>query len=448
MQGAAHPLHTPSCRDLGVQPSRPYAAAASLLPPDLEGAHQVNENDPARFVLVCEPLGVNNLMGALHPHGALYEKPVNVEEAARQHAAFRDAIRDAGAVCVTVKDVLMFGCDRSERARLDLERLAMRSLKYELDPATEPESLTDQERHFISDTYKVEAVEAMSVGQLVDVVFSRPTVDIRRSFRDTGFTARYRFEPLTNVLFSRDQQIVTARGVVLARMRSEQRTNEVELMRFVWQKLGIEPVGSVEAPGYLEGGDFIPARGVAFIGVGLRSNEEAVRQLCARDLWGQRTVAVVKDNFEHDQARMHLDCVFSVLSETCAIVAADVLGEDAPLRRLVDEYVLADDGDGGDAVDAACSAWGRYRKVASDVEFGAYLEQKGYSVIPVPREEQLEYACNCLNLGRDVGVLSCHHPSAKRIAKHPKFDSDIRFVPFHSVTSMYGACHCCSQVLR
>jgi len=39
---------------------------------------QVCENDVAQVIIVCEPDLHNNLMGALHPNGALYEAPVNM----------------------------------------------------------------------------------------------------------------------------------------------------------------------------------------------------------------------------------------------------------------------------------------------------------------------------------------------------------------------------------
>lgn len=42
---------------------------------------QSHEDDTAEVVLVCEPDLHNNLMGALHPNGALYEKPVNINVA-------------------------------------------------------------------------------------------------------------------------------------------------------------------------------------------------------------------------------------------------------------------------------------------------------------------------------------------------------------------------------
>jgi arginine deiminase len=54
-------------------------------------------------------------------------------------------------------------------------------------------------------------------------------------------------------------QITTCRGVVSGRLRSQQRQLEVELMRFCFRKLGLPVVGEIEAPGYLEGGDFFPA---------------------------------------------------------------------------------------------------------------------------------------------------------------------------------------------
>lgn len=61
-------------------------------------------------------------------------------------------------------------------------------------------------------------------------------------------------------------------------------------------------VGEIEAPGYLEGGDFFPAgRDLALVGIGLRSNFEACHQLMERDLLGTRRLAVVKDEFEQHQ---------------------------------------------------------------------------------------------------------------------------------------------------
>ena len=39
------------------------------------------------------------------------------------------------------------------------------------------------------------------------------------------------------------------------------------------------------------------------------------------------------------QDRMHLDCVFSIISDNCCIMLEDIMGAASPTRRLVDEYV-------------------------------------------------------------------------------------------------------------
>lgn len=56
--------------------------------------------------------------------------------------------------------------------------------------------------------------------------------------RDTGLTASYTFEPLSNLVYTRDQQVTTGKGIVMGRLRSQQRQKEVELMAFCFNKLG------------------------------------------------------------------------------------------------------------------------------------------------------------------------------------------------------------------
>lgn len=66
---------------------------------------------------------------------------------------------------------------------------------------------------------------------------------------------------------------------------------------------GLEVIGQIQEPGFLEGGDFTPAgQDLALLGIGLRSNMEAAQQLMDQDLLGARRLAVVKDDFEQHQA--------------------------------------------------------------------------------------------------------------------------------------------------
>ena len=83
-----------------------------------------------------------------------------------------------------------------------------------------------------------QVLREMSTEQLIDTIVIHPTVTLTPSFRDTGLTSTYSFQPLSNLVYMRDQQITTAKGIVLGSLRSSQRQLEVELMQFVFRKLG------------------------------------------------------------------------------------------------------------------------------------------------------------------------------------------------------------------
>ena len=78
----------------------------------------------------------------------------------------------------------------------------------------------------------------MSLEQLIDTIMIHPSVTLSQSGRDTGFISTYSFQPLANLVYMRDQQITTAKGIVLGSLRSHQRQREVDLMDFVFHKLG------------------------------------------------------------------------------------------------------------------------------------------------------------------------------------------------------------------
>jgi N-dimethylarginine dimethylaminohydrolase len=310
-----------------------------------------------------------------------------------------------------------------------------------LEGACEERLESPSDAFFVGEEYKRSVLEAMSAEQLADVSLCGPTVHVMPSYRDTGFTARYSFDPLTNVQYTRDTAVTTARGVVLTRLRSLQRQFEVELLAFCFEKLGMPVVGAIKAPGFLEGGDFFMAGRVAFVGVGMRSNAEAAQQLMDGDLLGTRYVALVRDDYERDQARMHLDCMFNIVGDDVCLLAEDVIGEASPVRRTVDEYERVVDGD------AAAQPGQRYVQRRSGVEFSRYLRDAGFNIVPISREHSLHYGCNVLNLGDSV-ILASHAESARKLVRCPAFHGRVQLVDFADVTAMYGGLHCSSQVVR
>jgi arginine deiminase len=401
-----------------------------------------------------------------------------------------------------VRDILSYGVDSHMGARVDLEELAMRALKYRLADGANAGDVAEADRIYLTDDYKRRVLEHMSIGQLIDTIMINPTVHLAPSSRDTGLVASYEFQPLSNLVYTRDQQITTCRGVVMARLRSPQRQLEVDLMRFALGKLGLPIIGAIEAPGFLEGGDYFAAgRSLAMVGIGLRSNIEACQQLMERDLLGTDRLAVVRDDFEQSQVsglgggegggrfatrktkikstsptllyyqdRMHLDCCFSILGDSVCLMLDEMMGEDSPTRRLVDEYARSGPG-------------APYELKRSGVEFAAYMRSEGYTIIPVKAEDQLVsgerkkkgwrekkapnkkhahhshtnttlpinpqqlYGCNVLNLGNSK-IISVHAGTARSIVKNPAFRGDVQVIDFGPVTSMYGAVHCASQVVK
>ena len=352
-------------------------------------------------------------------------------------------VRIQGVKVVTVRDILRYAANDNVRARVELEDFAMGALTYTAD-STAGMALGDDLAHYLSDHYKREVIQQMDLEQLLDVIMTNPTVTLSASGRDTGLTAAYTFHPVANLIYTRDQQITTCRGIVMGALRSKQRQREVDLMRLCFVKLGLPVVGAISGDDvFLEGGDFFAAGpDLALVGVGLRTNQAAADQLMAKDLLGCRRLAVVRDDFEQHQDRMHLDCVFSILSDTCCLMLEDMMGEGSPTRRLVDEYVYVEETD-----KRSQGSTGKYRLVREKVEFATYIREEGYHIIPISGQDQLRYGCNVLNLGQST-ILSVHEGTARQIARSEHYDGDVFFVEYDAITSMYGAVHCSSQVIK
>lgn len=138
-----HSRHSDSYTDVSMvgtlaqQPDRPGRTLSAV---------QIDENDQAEVVLVCEPEGTSLMMGGLHPRASLYERPVNLDDSKMQHAKFREVLREHGIKVLTVRDVLSFAVERHVGARVELEELAMKALKYELQDEVDHKNLTTQDR--------------------------------------------------------------------------------------------------------------------------------------------------------------------------------------------------------------------------------------------------------------------------------------------------------------
>jgi dimethylargininase len=82
-----------------------------------------------------------------------------------------------------------------------------------------------------------------------------------------------------NSVFPRDVALCTPRGFIKLRMGLEARRGEEEWMARALDLHGASCIGTIEAPGTVEGGDVIMAGAVAFVGISKRSNAAGAQQL-------------------------------------------------------------------------------------------------------------------------------------------------------------------------
>jgi len=445
-------------------------------------AQQCHENDIAKLVLVHEP-GLEALIGSLHASGSLFEKPVNIQKARDDHMQFRKSMENKGVKVLSVREILAMHCEDNLRYRVALEELALEVLQYKLmkkhtvGPSVSPtsaasshgvsaisplvdttganqaastvhsaqisvdtSSLTKVQKHLLSDDYKRQCLAKMGTNDLIDLIMLGPTCGLAASHSNTPLRLdNLQMKPLLNLTFTRDQQIVTNKGLVLMNMGSIQRLRETRIMNFCFNKLSVPILGKIEAPGTCEGGDFISGGAdLCFIGTGLRTNQHAIDQLLQNDWFGTRRVAVCRDLFDCDQQRMHLDTVFNVCSNNCVVMLDTMIGEQSPIRRLVTEYTQIVNAETGHK---------EYIVTRKDVELSRYVQEEGYHIIPVTQEQQSAYGINFLNLGN--GFLVCADESTGRtILQSEHFDGDVQVIDFSGMISMFGCLHCCSQVLQ
>lgn len=255
-------------------------------------------------------------------------------------------------------------------------QLAYQNFSYKLENEDDREMMNSDELYLLSDVYKMQILQKLSADDLVDIILTRPTVRLRKSPLNTPLVVTtVEKQPVGNLVFCRDQQIATAKGVVIGKLNSSQREAETSIMKYIFEKLGAPIIGQIKGTGRLEGGDFYPVSSdLALLSTGLRTNHEAAQYLMDNDLLGTRRFGIVRDDFDKSQDRMHLDTVFNIVSDKYVVILEDICGRDSPLRRIVEEYVKNEQ-------------TGRY-ELKREIEFSEFLIEEGYTLVKVTDEEQ------------------------------------------------------------
>jgi arginine deiminase len=445
----------------------------------------VAEWQQARVALLHTPAD-ELFYGVLHPDAALFERAFSLTGARDEHHHYIKALGAAGVQVFTVTGVLLTGTlDEAGHAVAGpdvdaLRALAATRLTYDIskaiaryatakhmspqeaetvlrreyaaltdcDPAQLP---SDQERTTwkFSDQYRrLCVINKLHPHELVKIILTKPTVHLDLSERNTDAVATYVFEqPEMNAYFMRDAMITTAQGVVLGKLNATQRAGEPDIVRFVLQKMGVPIVYEVQEPGRLEGGDYLPAGPVSFIGHGMRTNDHAIRQVLRKDLFGNDTIAVVTDPWLK-QEQMHLDTRFNILGNGLAVMVETRYRQpgktiDPIMRMTVDIWKRHPDVNEG-----VLEKEGPYSKVRSGADFQDYLEQElHYTILPVSHDDQLAYAINSLAIS-DRNIFVVKGTSQKYLDDLKKMGVSATEVDFTNLKGGWGATHCTTQILE
>jgi arginine deiminase len=178
------------------------------------------------------------------------------------------------------------------------------------------------------------------------------------------------------------------------------------------------------------------SKDLAMVGVGLRTNFFAAKQLMDEDLIGTRRFLVVEDLVDRNQQRMHLDTFFNLCDEKLCVCLADVADDRPQFKRLAREFVRHDDG--------------KYEEL-KPLPFGEWLRKEKYTVVRASHKQQADYFLNFLHLGKDKdghGTILAINPDVERAVRDAGFVGRVETIDFKPITAMCGGVHCATQVLR
>ncbi len=280
-----------------------------------------SEIAPLQRVVVHAPGPEVDTMLPEMMHRLLFDDIIHGVDGRAEHRTFRGVLKSFG---VEVLDSLSLLKDAMQAAPE-----ATRGL---IDAAQQVEGLTPD---------RVEQLAALAPEDL-----ARAFVEGLAAPGSTGDDARWAAAPLPipNLLFSRDAAMVVGQGVVIGAMATPARQREPLLMRFIARHHPLmagspllldlhDRVNRLQVPGpaattTLEGGDVLVLQeGVVCVGVSERTMATSVDRLVDALRADGRFRAVVLVQMPAVRHAMHLDTIFTRLSDDQCLVFAPMICE-------------------------------------------------------------------------------------------------------------------------
>jgi len=387
------------------------------------------ESDSARVVLMHSP-GDEIALGVLHPDAALFADYWDRRKGYEEHEQYQRILKSHGINVIKILDVLLKGTISNGTIQEGKELIELRSFARRrinlVGTGLLKSELKDQ------NIYLDKIIAHMHPLDLVYIILNQPEVHLKKTDKNTAYTADYVVNPVMNLYFLRDQLITTKNGIVIGHLNSEQREAENDIIEFCIKKLGITPLLRISGSSYLEGGDFLCLNNISFIGQGLRTNGDAISQLLKAQVFGTEEVVVVKDRW-HDQSQMHLDTWINFIDSDLVTMVSSRVNADTSSKYFVyaDIYKLIN---------------GKYVLKSKDVSFTQFLTGSGIKIIPVSDEDQANYAINYLTIS--PRKIICVEGVSEEFTKALKESGvEIDWINFTNLKGGWGAAHCTTQVI-
>ena len=187
---------------------------------------QYSESEPAKLVLIHEP-SYEIFMSMLHPAGSLYKDVTSESLVSKDFDNLRLILNEKGIRVISVREALKMD-------RTGLIELAKNSLHYDFDEKDGVNKDDPLFSFYLSDEYKDQNLKKMSDDQLVDCVLTKPFFTLKKSKKNTFIeTSKISFMPLGNLIYVRDPQIATQRGIVIGNSECTLRRTEKIVINFV-----------------------------------------------------------------------------------------------------------------------------------------------------------------------------------------------------------------------
>lgn len=281
----------------------------TIAPVTTYGVH--SEVGRLRKVMVCRPGLAHLRLTPENCHDLLFDDVIWVQEAEKEHFAFRQLMRERGVEVLEMHDLLAQTLDVPEARAWILDRKinANRVSRIGLEEL----------RAWLDEMPAVELAERLIGGITTGEIPVEPYIGLRKQIDPIQFVV----PPLPNTLFTRDTTCWIYGGVSLNPMYWPARRQETLLTAAIYRFhpsfreaefdtwFGDPDVDHGAAT--MEGGDVMPiGNGVVLIGMGERTTYQAIMQVAAALYAREAARRVIACVFPKSRSAMHLDTVFTM----------------------------------------------------------------------------------------------------------------------------------------